>query len=203
MSASELHYLELHELTRLMHAKEISPVEVTKTQLERIEALDGKLHSFAWLTPELALRQARQAEREILKGEIRSALHGAPIGIKDLCWMKDVPTASGMAIHKYFRPHEDAEAVRRLIDAGAIILGKLQMTEGAYGDHHPEIAAPVNPWNPERWPGVSSSGSGVATASGLCFGSIGSDTGGSIPCGCQRPCRTEADMGSCQPAWCF
>lgn len=180
MPGSGLHYLELHELTRLIHAGDVSPVEATEAQLRRIEALDGKLHSYAWITAELALAQARQAEGEILKGHIRGALHGAPIGIKDLCWMKDVPTAAGMSIHKDFRPPEDATVVRRLVAAGAIVLGKLQMTEGAYGDHHPDIQPPVNPWGRERWPGVSSSGSGVATAAGLCYASTGSDTGGSI-----------------------
>jgi amidase len=180
MSGSDLHYLELHELARLLHVKEISPVEATECQLRRIDVLDTKLHSYAWVTAELAMKQARQAEGEIVKGHVLGALHGVPIGIKDLCWIKNVPTAAGMGIHKYFRPHEDATVVRRLEDAGAIILGKLQMTEGAYGDHHPDIQPPVNPWDPERWPGVSSSGSGVATAAGLCYASTGSDTGGSI-----------------------
>jgi amidase len=196
MSASELHYLELHELTKLIQAREISPVEATKAELARIELLDPKLRSFAWLTPDLALEQARQAEREISKGQIRSKLHGAPIGIKDLCWMKGVPTAAGMPLHRDFLPEADAEVVCRLADAGAVLLGKLQMTEGAYGDHHPEIPAPVNPWNPELWPGVSSSGSGVATAAGLCYGAIGSDTGGSI----RFPCAANGLTGL-KPTW--
>jgi amidase len=196
MSTSELHYLELHELTRLIQAKEISPVEATKAELARIELLDRKLHSFALLTVDLALSQALQAEREILKGNIRSDLHGAPIGVKDLCWMKGVPTAAGTTIHRNFMPKTDAMVVRRLSEAGAILLGKLQMTEGAYGDHHPEILAPVNPWNPELWPGVSSSGSGVATAAGLCYGAIGSDTGGSI----RFPCAANGLTGL-KPTW--
>lgn len=196
MSTSELHYLELHELTRLIRAKAISPVEATKAELARIELLDERLHSFASLTADLALRQARRAEREISRGKIRSKLHGAPIGVKDLCWMKGVPTAGGMTIHKDFIPKTDAEVVRRLADAGAILLGKLQMTEGAYGDHHPEVPAPVNPWNPELWPGVSSSGSGVATAAGLCYGAIGSDTGGSI----RFPCAANGLTGV-KPTW--
>ncbi|WP_454851239.1 amidase [Rhizobium binxianense] len=176
----DIHYLSLLELTKKMHAGELSPVEVTEAQLERIEALDGGLKSFALVTPELARAQARAAEAEIRRGEIRGPLHGAPIGLKDLCWTKGIPTAGGMTIYSDFRPTEDATVTVKLQQAGTICLGKLQNTEGAFADHHPEIASPVNPWNAAHWPGVSSSGSGVATAAGLCFGSLGSDTGGSI-----------------------
>jgi amidase len=180
MAPEALHYQELVELTRRMHAKELSPVEVTKAELERIERLDKSLRSFALVTRESALEQARQAESEINRGDIKGPLHGAPIAVKDLCWIAGVPTAAGMTIHRDFRPDEDATVVRKLRAAGAIILGKLQLTEGAFADHHPDIAPPVNPWNPAHWPGASSSGSGVATAAGLCYGSLGSDTGGSI-----------------------
>ena len=177
---TDIHYLDLLDLTAKMHAGELSPVEVTKAQLARIEALDGALKSIARLTPELALEQAAVAEAEIARGEIRGPLHGAPIALKDLCWTEGVVTARGMTIYADFVPDEDATVTRRLAEAGAILLGKLQNTEGAFADHHPEIPAPVNPWNADHWPGVSSSGSGVATAAGLCFGALGSDTGGSI-----------------------
>jgi amidase len=180
MSDAELHYLELVELTRRIHRKEISPVEVARAQLERIERLDKTLFSYALVTPDLALKQAEQAEAEIQRGEIKGPLHGAPVAVKDLCWTKGVPTAAGMPIYRDFRPQEDATVVRRLRDAGAIMLGKLQLTEGAYADHHPAIRPPVNSWNEAHWSGASSSGSGVATAAGLCYGSLGSDTGGSI-----------------------
>lgn len=180
MPDSDLHYLELTELTRRIHAREISPVEAARAQLDRIEALDPRLLSYALVTPDLALEQARRVEAEIGRGEIKGPLHGAPIAVKDLCWTKDIPTAAGMPIYRDFRPQEDATVVRRLREAGAVLLGKLQLTEGAYADHHPDIAAPVNPWNGDHWSGVSSSGSGVATAAGLCYGSLGSDTGGSI-----------------------
>jgi amidase len=176
----EICYLDLLALTGKMHAGELSPVEVTEAQLARIEALDKDLKSFALVTPELALEQAKAAEAEIRRGEIRGPLHGAPIALKDLCWTKGTPTTGGMTIHADFRPDEDATVTRKLQEAGAICLGKLQNTEGAFADHHPEITPPLNPWNPAHWPGVSSSGSGVATAAGLCFGSLGSDTGGSI-----------------------
>ncbi|HQT78209.1 MAG TPA: amidase [Rhodopila sp.] len=180
MANEDLHYLELVELTRRMHAKQISPVEVTKAELARIGALDKSLRSFALVTPEAALEQAQQAEAEINRGEIKGPLHGAPIAVKDLCWTKGIPTAAGMPIHRDFRPTEDATVVKKLRAAGAIILGKLQLTEGAFADHHPDIQPPVNPWNAAHWSGASSSGSGVATAAGLCYGSLGSDTGGSI-----------------------
>ena len=180
MSGTELHYLGLVELTRRIHAKELSPVEATEAQLRRIEELDGRLRSYALVTADLAMQQAREAEAEIRRGDIRGPLHGAPIAVKDLCWTKGIRTAAGMTIQSDFRPDEDATVVRKLREAGTVLLGKLQLTEGAFADHHPAIEPPVNPWNADHWPGVSSSGSGVATAAGLCYGSLGSDTGGSI-----------------------
>lgn len=180
MSSTELHYLELTELTRRIHAGEISSVEATRAQLSRIETLDRRLRSYALVTAELALEQAGQADAEIRRGEIKGPLHGAPIAVKDLCWTKGIPTAAGMTIHKHFVPDRDATVVSRLRAAGTVLLGKLQMTEGAYAEHHPSIPPPLNPWHPDHWVGASSSGSGVATAAGLCYGSLGSDTGGSI-----------------------
>ena len=177
---SDLHFLELIELARRIHAREISPVEATTAQLARIERLDGQLRSYAYVMAEAALVQARAAEAEIMRGEIRGPLHGVPIAVKDLCWTRGVPTAAGMTIYRDYRPTEDATVVRKLYAAGAIILGKLQLTEGAWAEHHPDIRPPVNPWNAAHWSGASSSGSGVATAAGLCYGSLGSDTGGSI-----------------------
>jgi amidase len=178
--STELHYLELTELTRRIHAKEISPVDATKAQLDRIASLDGRIGSYVLVTADVALEQARQAEAEIARGDVKGPLHGAPIAVKDLCWTKGIPTAGGMAIYKDFRPSEDATVVRKLRDAGAVLLGKLKTTESAYADHHPSIPAPLNPWNADHWVGASSSGSGAGTASGFCYGSLGSDTGGSI-----------------------
>ena len=177
---SALHYLDLTELSHRLHAREISPVEATTAELTRIERLDGQLKSYAHMMAEAALIQARAAEAEVMRGEIRGPLHGVPIAVKDLCWTRGVPSAAGMTIYKDFRPTEDATVVRKFNAAGAIILGKLQLTEGAWAEHHPQIPAPVNPWNSAHWSGASSSGSGVATAAGLCYGSLGSDTGGSI-----------------------
>jgi amidase len=101
-----------------------------------------------------------------------------PLGIKDLFCTEGVPTAAGMAIHRGFVPKDDATVVTRLKQAGAVLLGKLQMTEGAYSDHHPSIRPPSNPWDRDYWTGISSSGPAAATAAGLCFGALASDTGG-------------------------
>ncbi|MGJ4997079.1 amidase [Bradyrhizobium sp. HKCCYLS3077] len=180
MAATDVHYLGLVDIGRKIQAKELSPVEVTEAMLGRIEQLDGRLKSFAHVMPDSALAEAAAAEKEIASGKIRGPLHGVPVAVKDLCWAKGAPAAHGMTIHRDFRPSEDATVVARLKDAGAVILGKLQQTEGAYADHHPKIDPPKNPWNADLWPGASSSGSGAATAAGLCFGSLGTDTGGSI-----------------------
>ncbi len=180
MAVKQVHFLELVEIGRRLRAKQISPVELTEAMLKRIARLDRKLHSYALVTADLARAQARKAEAEIMRGRDRGPLHGVPIAVKDLCYTKGIPTAAGTVIHRDFKPRFDATVVQRLRNAGAVLLGKLQMTEGAFAAHHPKITAPVNPWHPDYWPGVSSSGSGVATAAGLCFGSLGSDTGGSI-----------------------
>jgi amidase len=180
MAANDLHYLGLIEVGQKIHTKELSPVEVTKAMLGRIEQLDGKLKSYACVMADTALADAAAAEKEVGSGKIRGPLHAVPVAVKDLCWVKGAPAAHGMTIHRDFRPAEDATVVARLKEAGAIILGKLQQTEGAYADHHPKIDPPKNPWDADLWPGASSSGSGVATAAGLCFGSLGTDTGGSI-----------------------
>ena len=125
-------------------------------------------------------QQARQADAEIAAGKWRGPLHGVPIGIKDLLWTKGLPTTAGMDLLRDFRPVEDATVVERLKLAGAIPIAKLHTTEGAFFDHHPAFARPVNPWSAAHWTGISSSGSGVATAAGFCFAAIGTDTGGSI-----------------------
>jgi amidase len=180
MSDAGWHYLELLDIGRRIQSKEVSSVEAARAQLDRIQKLDSALKSYATMMADSALEDARRADAEIAKGAVRGPLHGVPIAVKDLCWTKGVPTAAGMTIHRDFKPDRDGTVVRKLRDAGAVILGKLQLTEGAYADHHPKIAPPVNPWNKAHWSGASSSGSGVATAAGLCYGSLGSDTGGSI-----------------------
>ena len=178
--ADDLAFAGLVETGERLHAGALSPVELTRAMLERIAARDGALHAYETPMPESALAEAEAAEREIAGGRVRGPLHGVPLAVKDLLWTHDAPTAAGMAIHRGFRAPEDATVVERLRSAGAVILGKLAMTEGAYAGYHPAMNVPINPWDSEAWPGTSSSGSGVATAAGLCYGSIGSDTGGSI-----------------------
>ena len=182
MAAADWPYLELLDIGRLIRSREVSSVEVTRAQLERIGRLDGRLKSYVTVMADSAQAEAERADGEIAAGAVRGPLHGVPLAVKDLCWTRGVPTAAGMAIHRDFRPAEDATVVRRLREAGAVLLGKLQLTEGAYIEYAPGVTPPVNPWNEAYWAGASSSGPGVATAAGLCYGSLGSDTGGSIRC---------------------
>lgn len=176
----DLHNLEIYDLSLLIRKGEVSPMEVAKAQLARISALDSELKSYARVTPELAMRQAERAQKEIQAGGVRSPLHGIPLGVKDLFDTRGVVSAGGMSIHAQRVPAENAAVVQRLEDAGAVMLGKLQMTEGAFATHHPTIPDPINPWGASHWCGASSSGCGVATAARLCYGAIGTDTGGSV-----------------------
>jgi amidase len=175
-----LHYLSLMSLARQIASREISPVTVTRQMLARIARVDPVLKSYATLMTDQALADAHAAQTELEAGRYRGPLHGVPIGVKDLCYTKGVRTMGGTAALRNFIPTFDATVVTKLRDAGAVILGKLNLSEGATAGYNPAFDVPLNPWNPDRWPGMSSSGSGVATAAGLCFASIGTDTGGSI-----------------------
>ena len=175
-----MHYSTLLEAAAAIRSRKFSSVELTRSILDRIAKLDPSLLSYATVTPEIALAQAEAADAEIAAGNYRGALHGMPIAVKDIFNTEGVVTAAGMTIYADNVPDHDATVVRRLRDAGAVLLGKLQNTEGAFVNHHPKIKPPRNPWNADYYAGASSSGSGVATAAGLCFGSLGSDTGGSI-----------------------
>jgi amidase len=180
MPLNDLHFQPLTTVAAHIKNGDVSPVEVTEAILARIERYDGALKSFTTVTADLALAQAKQAESEISRGIYRGPMHGIPIAVKDLCFTKGITTTGGMAIHANFKPDHDATVVTKLAQAGAVLLGKLHMTEGATLEHHPELPEPVNPWKSDLWTGVSSSGSGVATAAGMAYATIGSDTGGSI-----------------------
>ena len=180
MTDDDIAWQGLEGLAHLIRDRQASAVEVTQALLRRIDRLDVGLRSFVRTTPELALAQARRADAALARGDVVGPLHGVPVAVKDLCWTAGIPTTAGMTIHADFRPAVDGTVVRRLRDAGTVLLGKLAMTEGAFSAHHPDITAPLNPWRADLWTGVSSSGSGVAVAAGLCPGAIGTDTGGSI-----------------------
>ena len=182
MSTTPLHYFELTALAAQLRSRELSPVDVTETMLARVTALDPTLLSYVGMMADSARQEARTAEREIAAGNYRGPLHGVPLAVKDLCDAKGVQTSAGMPRVRGKIPPatKDATVVARLRAAGAVILGKLQLTEGAVAHHHPDITPPINPHNPAYWSGASSSGTGVAVAAGLCFGGLGSDTGGSI-----------------------
>jgi amidase len=159
---------------------ELSPVELTGNMLARIEQLNPGLHAYNTVTNEQALAQAKAAETEIANGNYRGPLHGIPLGLKDLLYTKDIKTTVSSTILGDWIPDANATVVDKLAAAGAICLGKTNMTEFALSGYHPELEAPVNPWNKGHWSGVSSSGSGVATAAHMCCAAIGTDTGGSI-----------------------
>src|SRR6185436_16167068 len=131
--SSDLHYLGLDEVAKRLKARQLSSVDATRALLQRIERIDPKLKSYATLTPERALADAAARDAETAAGTSRGALHGVPIAVKDLCNTEGVPTGAGMAIHRDHVPAEDATVVARLKAGGAVILGKLQMTEGAFG----------------------------------------------------------------------
>lgn len=176
----EICFLELTEVAELIRSRQISASEVLDATLQRIADHDQALGSYVTVMGDVARAAAATADKEISRGNYKGLLHGIPLGIKDLCYTTDAVTAAGMPIFNDFTPPHDATVVTRFRDAGAVMVGKLKMTEGAYTEHHPQVTAPVNPWDAETWAGVSSSGSGVAVAAGLCFGATGSDTGGSI-----------------------
>ena len=173
-------WMSLVEAADALRRGELQSTQLLDAALARIDAHEPLLHAFAVQLRESARRQAENADAEIARGKWRGPLHGIPIGIKDLCFTKGIVTASGTTVMADFEPDFDATVVEKLDAAGAVIVGKTMLTEGATGEHHPGLTAPANPWHPGHWTGVSSSGSGVAVAAGFCFGALGSDTGGSI-----------------------
>lgn len=177
---TDQHYSSLGDVCARIKSGELSSLQVTEAQLARIARLESDLHAFAMVLGEQALETAAQLDEARADGQPLGPLHGVPIAIKDLLFTRGLATASGTRVMAEFVPDSDATVVSRLRAAGAVIIGKTQLTEGAYGVHHPDIEAPRNPWDPTRWPGVSSSGSAVAVAAGLAYGALGSDTGGSI-----------------------
>jgi aspartyl-tRNA(Asn)/glutamyl-tRNA(Gln) amidotransferase subunit A len=178
----ELTTLSLIEASALIRSRKASPVELTNACLTQIERLNPALNAFITVTRDPALTRARSAESEITRGKWRGPLHGIPIALKDIVDTKDVRTTAASAVFKDRVPAEDAEVVRRLTEAGAVIVGKLNLHEFAYGGTSitSHFGAVHNPWRPDYIAGGSSGGSAAAVAAGLCFGALGTDTGGSI-----------------------
>jgi len=177
---ANIHFKNLYEVADLIKNKTISSVELTQLILDRIESIDKRLHSYITIMSEYSLKRAKMADEQLLKGNYQGPLHGVPIAVKDLIFTKNAPTTGGLSFFKDFVPEYNATVLEKLENAGAIILGKLNLTEGAMAGYHSDFEIPINPWEEQHWAGASSSGSGVATAAGLCFGSLGTDTGGSI-----------------------
>jgi len=182
VASDELTRLGIAEAGEQIRRRALSPVELTRAYLDRIQQEDGALRAYIAVLSDPALAAARTAEKEIARGGYRGPLHGIPIALKDLFMTRGIPTTCGSRILKAWVPDADAAVATRLYAAGAILLGKLNMHEFAYGPTgvNPHYGTPKNPWDRARMPGGSSSGSGVAVAAGLAAGALGTDTGGSV-----------------------
>ena len=197
MNKQEIPFLSATELAALIESREVSPVQATEAYLERIAEVDGRLNSYITVCADEAMAAARAAEAEISEGNYRGPMHGIPVAVKDQLNTRGIPTTGGSSILRDNIPDEDATAIAKLKEAGSVLLGKLNMSEFASGDafHHP-YGRPRNPWDLDRNPGTSSSGSGAATAAFLCATSLGEDTGGSI-----RGPATFCGLVGIRPTW--
>ena len=173
--------MTISELARLLRSRQLSPVDLTRAYLERIDRLNPTLGAYVTVMYDTATAEATTAEDEIARGVYRGPLHGIPVAVKDIIYTRGVLTSAGSRVLADHIPDYDSTIVERLRASGAVLLGKLNLSEFAVGGtiDHP-FGTPRNPWNLERSAGGSSSGSAVAVAGGLCAGSLGSDTGGSI-----------------------
>lgn len=181
-SEAELAFLSLEEAARLLRRKETSPIDLVEASLARIERGNASVNAFLTILADSARRQARTAERELRRGTAKSSLHGIPIALKDNFYTRGVRTTAGSKILAEFIPKEDSEVAARLAAAGAILLGKTNMHEFAYGitSENPHYGPVHNPWALDRISGGSSGGSAAAVATGMSFAAMGTDTGGSI-----------------------
>jgi aspartyl-tRNA(Asn)/glutamyl-tRNA(Gln) amidotransferase subunit A len=198
MDAIDLVYLSLREAANLVSARQASPLELTDACIARAEALDDELHAYLTSTFETAREEARIATEEIAAGRSQGPLHGIPFAIKDLYETAGVRTTAGSKLREEYFPTEDAEAVARLRQAGAVMLGKLNLHEWAMGGTNVNyfFPTPKNPWDQTKVTGGSSGGSGLALAAGYCYGSLGSDTRGSI-----RMPATLCGITGLKPTW--
>ena len=196
MNTSELPFLSAGDLSRLIQSKEVSPVEATEAYLDRIGSLDHRFNSYLTVLREQALADAQQAEEDIASGQHKGPMHGVPVAVKDQFWSKGVRSTGGSRILADFVPDEDATVIANLRKAGAVVLGKTNMTAFAITGFSHRYATPRNPWNTDSYTGGSSSGSGAATAAYLCATSLGEDTGGSI-----RFPATWCGLVGLRPSW--
>ena len=180
MANTELCFLSITQMAEQLQKKTVSPVELTQAYLDRIAAVDGQLNSYLSVTTDRALHEARLAEAEILANGYRGPLHGIPLAHKDIVATKGILTTCASKVLRNNVPDYDATVIERLQRAGSILLGKLNMNEFATILPSLHFGRVNNPWNRAHSPGGSSSGSGAAVAAGLCAGSLGTDTGGSI-----------------------
>ncbi len=181
-ASSDFAYLTIREAARLLRARKVSSLELTNEALARIERLNPSLNAFITVTSGLARRKARAADCELRAGKNRGPLHGIPITIKDNYWTRGIRTTAGSPILVDFIPATDSAVAARLAEAGAVLLGKTNLNEFAYGIHglNAHFGEVHNPWSLDRTTGGSSSGSAAALAAGIGFGSVGTDTGGSL-----------------------
>ena len=170
-------YLSIKDAAEEIHSGLITPTELVAETLERTDALDGDLKAFVTVMRDQAYEDAERLERELRTGLYRGPLHGIPIGVKDIVSVKGVRTTAGSKVLADYVSQEDAMVVEQLRKNGAIIIGKTNTHEFAYGTYTPPTR---NPWDRTRIPGGSSGGSAAAVAAGMCLGAIGTDTGGSI-----------------------
>lgn len=167
-------------LAEQLRNESITVLEIAEQTIERVEALDDALQCFSYFDPAAIRAQAVVLHDEAQRGEYRGPLHGVPLAVKDLCDVEGLPTAAGTVVLGREPAERDGTVVARLREAGALIVGKVRMSEGAFAEHHPELPTPLNPWSAEVWVGASSSGSAAAVASGMASLAIATDTGGSI-----------------------
>ncbi|WP_240689004.1 amidase [Ammoniphilus sp. YIM 78166] len=182
MTMTDLFFHDMTTVSGLIKEKKVSPIELTQLLLERIHRYNPVLNAYIKVMDDEALSQAKELEKEIMEGKLRSPLHGIPIAIKDIIQTKGIVTTAGSKVFEDWIPDEDATVITRLKEAGAILIGKTNLHEFAMGatTENPFYGAAKNPWDLERIPGGSSGGSAVALAAGLCFGALGTDTAGSV-----------------------
>src|SRR5580698_7729044 len=182
LTSKQLAFLSINQLAPLLERKKVSPSQVVNDVLDRLQDLNGRLNAYVCVNPEEVRKNAQKAEHEIVHGRYRGPLHGIPIALKDNILTAGIPTTAGSKILKDFVPTEDASVVRRLRSAGAILIGKTNLSEFAYGatTNNVHFGPTLNPWDTQRTPGGSSGGSAAAVAACMASASLGTDTGGSI-----------------------